>query len=314
MASVAYVESTQVLQVNNIPLYECPKTASIPCEGTQLQGIYWGVPIMGGGIQTGWQWVIQATQPTADSVRAIRLWDPSTSTTWYIAVTADQTSEEAFVSRCNACCGTTPSMPTVTYQAPVYEECPCAVDVNGTNTYTYYFPVPTNPNALNYLITSSSFNQVAGTPAPAGGGYANIAAVLTFLQTAVTGWAAYGTWSLVNSNTLIKLVSTTVTCAGLNLSLLAKSYCFAIPDADTTANGMRIGGQDLTFPLVHFSDDSASTRQAIVDAIRPFLIGDLVIVGSGPYYVKYTGFQVPNRLNLNGAAVSGTTFATGTCP
>jgi len=312
MASVQFVTSNQVIQINNIPHFECPVTKNINCENTVIEGVWWAVPTIQGGIQSGWSFEKVSTAPSVDSVKVLRVYDKKALTTYWLALDPSTGSENDFIDRCNACCGTTPVMPDVTISPVLVEECPCA-DADGN--YIYVWPLPYNPNTLNISIEGSSFNGVAGTPAPAAGGYATPAALLTFLNTAVTGWDAYGTWTLENANTLVKLVSSTVQCAAVDFGLIAESYCFEIPGASTEVNGIKIGGEITTFPNIFFSDSTESTRQAIIDAIRPFLIGDLEIVeDGGDYFVKYTGFAVPDNLTLDGADVAGTTFSTGACP
>jgi hypothetical protein len=312
MASVAYVTSNQVLQANEQQFIGCPITVQLNCANIQPQGVAWFVPVTSNGLLYSYNIVIDSAKPTADSVHAIRLWDKEKNVTYWAAID-DSDTEATFVTKCNACCGATPVMATVTIPAPLVQDCPC---IDDSGKYNYFIPVPSNPNTLDYLI-SGIFNGVAGTPAPAGGGYANTGTLLTFLNTATTGWAAYGVWSYVNSNKTLKLVSTTVICAQIELSLETKSYCFQIPSTATEVNGITIGATPVTtdFPNIFFDDTSASNRQAIIDAIRPFLIGELTLeTDSGDYFVKYTGIQLPVHLTLDGSTVSGTTFATGTCP
>ena len=316
MASVAYVTSDQVLMENEQQNVDCPVSVQLPCASIQPQGTAWLVPIVNsGGILIGYNINHDTAKPTPDSVNTVRLWDKERNVTYWAAID-DADDETVFIDRCNACCGATPVMPTVTIPAPITEDCPCA-DSDGN--YTFFFPVPDNPNTLDFLITNGTFNGVAGTPTPAAGGYANIAAVLTFLQTAVTGWAAYGTWSLVNSNKTIKLVSATTECANVVLGLEEASYCFEIPGTATPVNGIKIGAGtpvNTEFPQISFDDTTAARRQAIIDAIQPFLPqGTLEIVDdSGTYYLKYTGISLPVNLTLDGSDVAGTTFSTGACP
>lgn len=321
MSSVAFVKSTQVIQVNEISYGACPRTENIPCEGTQMQGLWWAEPTTIGGAVNGYKIVKgdardNYAKPTTDSIRVQRVFNTVNNYTYWLAVD-DAAEESLFVDRCNACCGATPVMPTVTIPAPIVEQMPCPNVPNGTPTYTFEFAIPANPNTLKIALNNFTFNAVAGTPTPTAPptGYASAAAILTWVQ---ANWAAYGTWSLVNSSKELQLVSTTTVSAGGTIDLIAKSYCFQIPGTSTETNGITIGSTDVDFPNIFFDNTSAPNRNAIVNAIAPFFANgadDLSIVFSSPnYFVKYTGLQLPVHLLLDGATISGTTFATGTCP
>lgn len=313
MASVTFVTSNQVIRINDQNLAQCPGSAQIACADSVPQGTAWAVPVVDSfGILSGYDIVVAADKPSPDSIHVLRVWDVERNITYFIAID-DADDGSVFVDNCNACCGTTPVMPTVVIPDPIVEECPCA-DEDGN--IVFQIPMPSNPNSLDLLI-SGTFNGVAGTPAPAAGGYADATALLTFLNTAVTGWAAYGTWSYAGvGNTTLILTSTTTLCADVEVTLEAASYCFEIPAVATEVNGITIGAPPTTtnFPNIFFDASTAASRQAVIDAISPFLIGTLEIVGAGPYFVKYTGVQLPVVLTLDNVAVVATTFTEGACP
>lgn len=314
MSSVAFVTSNQVVRINEQDYAECLQSAQVPCEDTITQGTAWAVPVVSAaGLLAGYDMVISATKPQSDAINTVRVWNKTRKITWFLAI-GDSDTEAAFVDKCNACCGATPVMDTVTIPSPLVEDCPCA-DSDGN--YTWLFPFPTNDIPLDYLLTGFTFNG-ATPPTPAAGGYASKAAVLTFVQTAVTGWAAYGTWSLEGDNDeYLKLVSTSTECAGGDITLEEASYCFEIPAASTEVNGIKIGATPVNteFPNITFDDTTAANRQTVIDAIRPYLIGDLEVVeDTGTYFVKYTGIQEPVTLTLDGVDVAATAFSTGACP
>lgn len=321
MSSVAFVNSTQVIQMNEISYGACPRTENIPCEGTQIQGLWWAEPTVYGGAVNGYKILkgdsrTNYAKPSTDSIRVIRVYNIVNDYTYYLAV-ADGDTESVFVDRCNACCGTTPVMPTVTIPAPIIEDAPCPDVPNGTPTYTFNFAIPANPNSLKLALDNFTFNGVAGTPTPVAPptGYVSAATILTWVQ---ANWGAYGTWSLQNTSKDLRLVSTSTESAGGTIDLIAASYCFQIPGTATETNGITIGATNVSFPNIFFDDTTEPNRNAIINAIAPYFANgydDLSIVeDTGDFFVKYTGLQLPVHLLLDGSTVSGTTFATGTCP
>jgi hypothetical protein len=166
------------------------------------------------------------------------------------------------------------------------------------------------------LLVTGYFNGAAAAVTPAAGGYANPAALLTFANTAVTGWAAYGTWSLINNGThyVLQLVSETVECADVRITLEADEYCFTFQAGDETVDGIIIGGTLVEFPAVTFSENNP---EVLVNAIAPYLIGTEALEiqeNGGVTYLHYKGLQIPTKLQYEGADVVGVAdFAAGVC-
>lgn len=314
MSSVAFVTSNQVLAINELDYGTCPQSAQIPCEDTITQGLAWAVPVTQNGVLYGYEISTVVDKPQSDAVHVVRIWNRTLKITWFAAI-GDNDTEAAFVDKCNACCGATPVMTTVTIPNPLVQECPCA-DEDGN--YVYKIPMPSNPNSLA-LIIAGKFNGVDGVPAPAAT-YADAAALLTFLNTAVTGWDAYGTWTYEGAgNATLVLTSTTVLCAQIEVTLETASYCFEIPGTPTLVDGIDMDNDgdtvNTSFPQISFDDTTAASRQAIVDALTPYLIGDLeVVLDAGSYFLKYTGVQKPLNLTIGGVLVAATAFSTGACP
>lgn len=309
MSSVAFVIG-KALYVDSINYAACPKTVSIPCEGTRVENLAWAVPIVANGLLIGYDFTLVATKPSSDSVRVLRIYNNITKSTWWIVV-ADDATQDTFDSRCNACCGATPTMPTVTIPDPLICTDVCADD---SGDYIFDFPIPANPNTLEYIVSGGTFNNAAAT-ALSPDTFANVAALLAGVQ---ADWSAYGTWSLEATNTILRLTSTTTTCAGMNINLVPAEYCMLIPEDPTDVNGITIGGSDIVFPQISFDNTTAANRNAIVDAISPYLIGELSIAedggNPGDWYLHYTGLQKPEILQLDGVDVTDTDFSTGNCP
>lgn len=312
MSSIAFVTASTVLAQDEVDYIACGgKSLQIPCENVAIQGLVWWVPTSSNGIPTGYRPVIQATKPTTDSVKTVRVLDKTKNITYYIAI-ADGDDETVFSDACNSCCDNDPVIPPVTIPTPIVEEEPCPVVDDQTLVYEFQFPLPLNPFSLTYKVPIITIN---GVPQSAlNGPYADPAAVLAAVQGA---YGSAGTWSLGAGNTLLLLSSETTESASVDIELIPESYCFEIPGTDTTVNGIKLGSpaENVEFPQVVFNDTTADLRNAIVNAIQPYLIGTVEVVeDTGTYYVKYTGLGLPVNLTLDGADVAGTTFATGTCP
>lgn len=315
MSSIAFVRSDQVVSINDLSYANCPKTENIPCESAVPQGIWWAEPYITSTGLTRYNYLKEIPiqyngTPPADWFRVLRIWNTLNDTTLYIAVDAD--GEADFVDACNGCCGETPVMPTVTIPAAIIEVEVCA---NEAGNFVIDFPLPYNPNNLPLQVGNPVY--INGSPAAAltpFGPFANPAAMLAeFVSTYST---TYGTWSLQNSNKVLRLTGTVASSAGVDIQLVAASYCFQIPGTNTTVDGIRFNATNALLPSgqIIFSNATATSRNAIAAALSQVLVGTVEVVGAGPYYIKYTGLQVPSQLTLAGANVSGTVFATGTCP
>lgn len=311
MSSIAFV-TAQVIAQNEVDYIECGgKALQIPCEDIAVQGTLWFVPQIANGILTGYRPDMSADKPTTDSIHVLRILDRTKNSTYYILI-ADNADETVFTNLCNNCCDESSIMPVVTIPEPIIEEAPCPTVPSGTPVYDFQFNIPANPYSLDYRAPYISINGVV--QADLAGPYADPTALLA----AFTGtYGSAGTWTLNDDETLLLLSSTTTETAGVTVELIDESYCFEIPDTNTTVNGIKVGSpaQNVTFPQVTFNDTTESLRNAIVNAIQPYLNGTVEVVeNTGTYYVKYTGQMLPVQLTLDGANVSGTAFASGTCP
>ncbi len=304
--SVKFV-TAKLFQKNGIPLYVSPKTEQIPCDSISVEGVEWWVPTLSSGRLTGYRrWIGNSpggsALPQPDAVKTLRVRNHDTMETYWILIetTDDDTS---FTANCNGCCGTTPVMATVTIPAPIVENCICA-DADGN--YVHNFPIPANPNSLKYLVLTPSFNGVFGASL-SGSGYTTPGNLLT---AAAAAYAAEGTWSLAASNTILRLTSTTTSCAGLQVTLLTASYCLTLPVSSTPVNGIKFGTTVYSFGT--FSVSQTLNQQALINAISQYLIGTIVLASSDTK-IQYTGLQVPVAITFDGSNVSGMTFAAGVC-
>lgn len=297
-----------LFQKNQVPLWQCPKAANIPCTNIDVRGVEWWIPKISGGRLVGYDRFLgnsaaNSARPQSDAIKTLRIVNlENNDTLWVVIDTNDD--DTLFVSNCNGCCGSTPVMPTVTLPAAIVEECICKDD-NGN--YVFDFPLPQNLNALNYTILGATVNGTA-LSALSGSGYSSAAALLSAVSSA---YSAVGTWTLTNTSKTLHLVSTTAACVNVAVTLVAKSYCLTLPVSGSPAqvNGIKIGTTLVPFPAFGISADNP---QDLINAISQYLIGTVVATNAGAK-IQYTGTQVPVDIEYNGVAVSGMTFASGVC-
>lgn len=303
---MAEIIKIKIIRKDAFLFAEAPQWVEIPCTGAKLVDIVWMRPLVKDGIVVEYQTIIDtaANKPTPDSIR-IGVID--TGGNRYYAVLADNATDSVFTNACNACCGSTPTLADVAIFPPIVQDCPCA-DASGN--YIWDWPLPYNPNTLAMLI-GGTFDGAAATPAYTSTGFANAAALLTWVQ---ANWGAYGTWSLTVSSTVLHLTSTTTKCAGVNIPLVPAVYCLSLP-ADHSAlliDGIDIGGTVSLFPSgpISVSDSNPSALQF---ALNGFLVGTVTVVAGAPTKIAYVGYQAPVALRYNGGAVSGGSFTSGAC-
>lgn len=173
-------------------------TQEVPCPdaGGIIDGNFWATPVNTGAV-TGFTFTPYdfgnsvASKPTVDSFPVTRISSRLSNDRWWILGTA-----AGYIASCNVCCGNTPvPMPDIS-TVPKQAGCQtiCNFDTNGN--YAAWFGLPTISGNKTYF-PYGYFNGVA-LPAATAAGYATTNLLLTFLNTAVTGWAAVGTWSVQN--------------------------------------------------------------------------------------------------------------------
>jgi hypothetical protein len=296
--------TAQVIKKDTFLFAEAPQTIALPCDEAKLIDIGWAKPLTNsGGVVVDYQKILIApAKPSVDSIRIIII-EVGGSQYWVIA--PDNATNLTFTNQCNACCGSTPSMPAVVIFPPVQQICPC-LDADGTNR-TFVWPMPFNPSTLRIAFTGT-FDGAAIAPTPPAS-FANNAAVLAWL---IANAAAYGTWTMPGG--VLTLVSATVKCAGLVFTLVPATFCYTYDDGETTisADGITIGGNDVLFPggAITFSNTDLSPLQF---ALSQLLVGTLTVQLGDPSKLTFTGYQVPTGLLYQGAAAAGNAFVAGAC-
>lgn len=304
---IQFVKGT-LFQKNQVPLWQCPKAANIPCTSIDIRGVEWFIPVVSGGRLTGYTRYLgnsaaNSARPQADAVKTLRVVNNENNDTLWIVINVDD-DDTSFAANCNGCCGPTPVMAAVTIPTPIVEECGCK---DAAGNYVWDFPLPSNPNSLRLNIIGATVNGVALT-ALSGSGYANAAALLTAVQST---YSAVGTWSLTNTSTILHLVSTTAACVNIPVSLIAKSYCLTLPASGSPVqvNQIKIGSTLVPFPQFGISADNP---QDLINAISPYLVGTIIATNAGAK-IQFTGNQVPVDIEINGVLAGSMTFAAGVC-
>lgn len=170
----------------------CPDSAS----GGVIDGDFWAVPV-NEGLTAGFNYVpynpadSTATKPTPSSFAVVRISSRFSSDCWYVLGSSDD-----YIASCAVCCSDSPvDMPDVS-DLPLQPGCQVMCQYNN-DTDLKYFAVIGLPALIGNrrYFPYGYFNGVA-LPAGAATGYADTTALLAFLNTAVTGWAAVGTWTV----------------------------------------------------------------------------------------------------------------------
>jgi hypothetical protein len=261
----------------------------------------WWTPNISGGVLKGYDRRLDVAKPTTDSIRILHVYDGASQNHLYEAV-ADHFVLDDFQTLCNTCCGNEPVFGDVVIPVPIIQ---VTVSADDNGDYTHVFAIPYNPNNRELTIESSFFNGAAGT-AYNGGGFADAAALLAWLQ---ANEAGKGTWSLINNSKAVKLVSTTVKSAGMDIDLIEAAYCFTVPGAGTYVDGVKVAGNVVGFPGGKID---ANVKADLIAALQSVLPGTYD-GDSHAELLQFTGFDVPQNLTLAGVDVANTAFTAGTC-
>lgn len=104
--------TAQVIKKDTFLFAEAPQTIALPCEDARLIDIGWAKPLVHNSVVVDYQKILIApAKPSVDSIRIIII-EVGGSQYWVIA--PDNATNTTFTNQCNACCGSTPSMPAVT--------------------------------------------------------------------------------------------------------------------------------------------------------------------------------------------------------
>lgn len=197
------------------------KTMAIPCPdstgGGIIDGDYWATPV-NEGIVSGFTFTpynvaeVVSTKPDVQSFAVVRISTRYSRDVYYVLGTSTQ-----YLASCSVCCADSPIlMPVandITDQAPCFTICQTDADGN----YFLSLGLPSLTPGVGRYYPYGYFNDVA-LPTASATGYVNTDTLLTFLNTAVTGWAAVGTWTVSNGSLIVTQTSgpgTDVLCAAV---------------------------------------------------------------------------------------------------
>lgn len=180
------------------------KQIQVPCRNVLLDE-WWAVPVKDAGIFTVLEFIptednyqVPVTQPTYDSFRVVRARDKFSGYAWWIYGTEDD-----FVTSCSTCCDETPTpMPGDDVFPILIAPCQDFCEItNDDGDFQAIFGLP-SLSAGKVYFPYGSYNNVALTTASTSG-YANVAALLSFLN---TNWTNLGspsqtiTWTATADN------------------------------------------------------------------------------------------------------------------
>ncbi len=316
--AVPFVNTNQCLEVNGesfaYPNYPNGITKQIPVAGTEIVASFWRIPVTLGNRLIGWNKLVatDATKPTADSVKALRV-KAADNTEYEFAITdSDNVSSSSPVNQfaylANGLGGSLPTMPTVTIPTPILQTGP---QVTGTTGRTFVFAFPTNPHALLYAIPYPWFNGVAPVQAYEPAGITTAAQFVTWANTSGK-WDDYGTWSSVGDVVSLLNADTDVIpldFAGMQIALTPVHFCLTLNASADAVNGIKIDGAIMPItPLLA----GRTNRQDLINAISKYF-PDGVFTTLIANKIDVLTTRLPQDIRYNGGAVSGLTWASGAC-
>jgi hypothetical protein len=198
-----------------------------------------------------------------------------------------------YVDKCNSCCGTTPNLTpsTIPVYIPNGTICP---DADGN--YIFRFFIPTVGSTQTFTA-SIYIDGAAGSPATSSA-VASPAALLTY---ALANWAAYGTWTIEDTNVLV-LTSTSQSNVALTRALVASDYCLA-PTFPVTFDEIIIVGNNgvdrtITLPAPVTAATNVQLAAALSSPVNYFADGTLTTAVA--VKVNYNGTGQPKTIKLAG--------------
>lgn len=300
--AVNFVLSIQVLAVNGVDLSTLNFTTgvvgaasrNIPCIGSQIVGPFWRIPIVSQStiLRYSYANAVDATPPTADAVKILRIKYGVDTYDIAIANTDAVTTTNTFGTLCDGLGGSLATMASVTIPFPIFQNPPTATNAT-TGTKTFTFPFPTNPNGVLYAIPQVWFNGVApSTPyAPAG-----ITTAAQFVTWATTNWSTYGTWA--SAGDIVTLASPTsagipVTAAGMLVSLAPAAWCFDLttlyPAGQINANALNAGGTGYAVNDTFTVNTGSVLATGVVNTVSSGAVATYTLTTKGAGYSTGTG-------------------------
>jgi hypothetical protein len=181
----------------------CPDSTS----GGVIDGDFWAVPV-NEGLTAGFNYVPynnvgSPSAPTPASFAVVRISSRFSADVWYVLGTAAD-----YIASCAVCCSDSPVPMPDAADLPLQPGCQTLCQFNNGTDKQYFgiLGLPALTGNKRYF-PYGYFNGVA-LPAASTSGYVSTTTLLTFLNTAVTGWAAVGVWT-VSSDHLSLIVTQT---------------------------------------------------------------------------------------------------------
>lgn len=282
----------RVFAQNTNGAMSCAPERPISCDEATVESVEWMVPYVVDGKNLGYRRVLQTDKPSPDSVKTLRI-RVGGQTYWLLIKDTDDAS--VFADACNHCCAdglqtiATDAIPDVIVEDDAYPD--------AAGNYTFVAQVPDVVAGQKITIDLSYNGGLRGDTAVPGAGFANAAALLTWLQ---ANWAELGTFSLITgaSGTTLVLTGTVVKSAGIFLDLNKADYnldalVFPLTFDAVVSNGV-------TNTLV--APKTVQNISELILAIGNYL-ADGTLTATTATHLKYNGTGVPASLKLAGVVV-----------
>lgn len=293
----------------NTQTYNTPQERQIPCEAAEIGPMEYYNPIESNGTLIGYSPTQDVSKLQTDGFTGLRV--RTLQNDLFVVVLPNGSTPETFTDECNACCGATPDLTSgATIPAFVSEQ-----NVN-PGSPNLYFSAPVNPFTRNLLISRITYNGGTVPFTPNSGGYANIAAVVTALN---TGASAMGTWTSVNSGKTIQLVPANgVNTGGMDVNVLNASFCLDLPSSPGTIRYLTVKNDsnvdtNIDLGVLTFSEANRASILAAIQAAFPVGTWTAPAIGGTDYRIQYAGAGRPVSVKGTDGTTTVASFTSGVC-
>lgn len=294
---------------HNTQTYNTPQERQIPCEGAEVGPMEFYNPIKSNGTLIGYTPTQDSSKLQSDGFTGLRV--RTNQNDLFVVVLPNGSTTETFTDECNACCGATPDLTSgATIPTFVSEQ-----NVNAGSP-NLYFSVPVNPFSRNYLVSRITYNGGTVPFTPNAGGYANVAAVVSALNTSAS---AMGTWTSVNSGKTIQLVPANgVNTAGMDVNVITASFCLDLPSSPGTIRYLTLKNDsnvdtNVDLGTLTFSEANRTAILSAIQAASPVGTWQIVAIGGTDYRIQYTGTSRPVAVKGTDGTTTVASFTTGVC-
>lgn len=312
MSGMKYIKVT-VFKKNTV-VFATPVNMDIDCEQNTIRRVEYLVPEVVNGVLEDYINRIIPDDTVAnfppDAIKTIRFENTTThDVVWVLAGDADDVA--TFTTACNQCCDgdTDFTRDFATFPLPILEDTLCYA-AGGSGTWTATAPI--NPFSSNFTLDNlthdggQAFSGLTLNPA----GYSSTALLATALN---SGAGSAGTWSAPTTRS-IRLVSTTIYALHLDVVLVPKTYCLALPASGFVGTSLIMTADDnttqITVPIAPTTVSRANAA-VLLNELQKHMAGTLEVkTFTSINSIQFVGLQKPVKVT------DGTTnalFSLGAC-